>query len=277
MHPYLLDLGLRRLPLIGEIHLFIPMYGVLVATAMLVGWFWLLRNGRRAGLDVNKVATAAFWALISGIVGAKLGLILVEAPTYLADPRQIFTINFVRTAGLVWTAVLAGAAALVVATRRLGLPTAVVLDAGAVPLPLSQAIGRVGCMMAGCCYGGECHLPWAIVYRSSAAHAQTGVPLGQPLHPSPLYEALWCLLIVLPGLLWLRRRKARAPGELAAAYVVLYSVGRFLVEFTRGDTIRGLWFGGALSTSQVLSLAAAPVGLVIWILLRRRRPIEGPA
>ncbi len=277
MHPYLLDFGLRRLPLVGQVHLFIPTYGVLVATAMLVGWFWTLRNARRAGLDLNKAATAVFWTLVAGIIGGKLGLVLVEARTFIADPRQLLSIDFVRTAGVVWIAVLAGAGALVLATRRLGLPTPVLLDAVAVPLPVSQAIGRIGCLMAGCCYGRECRLPWAVVYHSPEAQIQTGVPLGQPLHPSPVYEALWCLLVVLPGLLWLRRQPGRAPGELAAAYLVLYGVGRFLVEFTRGDAIRGLWFGGTLSTSQLLSLLAAPAGAAIWVALRRRQAAGRPA
>jgi len=155
------------------------------------------------------------------------------------------------------------------AARLRRLPAWQLVDAAAVPLPVAQAIGRLGCLAAGCCFGGRCDLPWGIVYRSATAHERTGVPLGVPLHPAPLYEALGNVLLVLPLLLLVRRRR-RVPGEVFLAWATGYGVLRFLVEFTRGDRVRGLWFGGTLSTSQLISLAVVPAAATAWVFLRRR-------
>ncbi|MCE5245384.1 prolipoprotein diacylglyceryl transferase [bacterium] len=264
MHPFL-DLGFIQ----------VPTYGIFLSTAILVGWMLFLRLAKRDGIDGDKAGAAAFWALVAGVVGGKVGLILVDLPIYLSQPQEIFTVGFLRAAGVVWTAVLAGAAAFAWTARRGKLPMGRLVDAAALPVPICQAIGRIGCLMAGCCYGGRCDLPWGIVYESQEAHLRTGVPLGVSLHPAPMYEALWSLAVVLPLLVLVRRRR-RAPGEVVLAYFGLYALGRFVVEFFRGDDLRGVWFGGAVSTSQLISLAVFPLALAAWIYLRRRAPQAAP-
>lgn len=268
MHPFLFDLGEFELPLLGTIHLRLPTYGFLVALALVVGWIWVARRARTRGMDVDAVMSAVFWAILGGLAGGKLGLLVVDAGYYLEDLSRLASADFVQAAGVVWTAILGGLAGLVVATRVSGVPLGEMVDLAAIPLPVCQAIGRLGCLAAGCCYGGTCAQPWGISYHSVEAHVRTGVPLGTALHPAPLYEALWSVLVVLPLLLLVERRR-RTPGEAAAAFLVLYGVGRFGVEFFRGDDVRGLWLGGALSTSQVLSLAIVPVAIAAWLWLRR--------
>lgn len=276
MYPYLIDTVLH-LPLFGALHVQLPSYGLMVAFAIAVGWVWLTKNARADGLDADAAAQATFWAVLGGMIGGKVGLLVVEAPSYLADPGQILSMDFVRAAGLIWTGVLGGTAGFVIVARRRGLPLARLLDAAAVPLPVCQAIGRVGCLLGGCCFGGRCDLPWAVVYHSAEAHGRTGVPIGVPLHPAPLYEALWSLAVVLPLLLLFRARAPRrVPGQVTLLYFALYGVGRFLVEYSRGDAIRGLWFGGAISTSQLLSLAIVPTAAVLWVWLARRARAAAP-
>ncbi len=269
MFPYLVDLGWRTVPLLGRVHLAIPTYGVLVAAAILVAWTWYLRLTRADGIDPDAAAGVAFWGLLAGILGGKLGLVVVEAPRFLAHPRELVSLELLQSAGVVWTALLAGLAGFLLAARRRDLPAGRLVDAAATPLPVAQAIGRLGCLAAGCCFGGRCDLPWAIVYRSRVAAERTGVPLGVPLYPAPLYDAAGNVLLVLPLLLLVRSRR-RVPGEVLLAWATGYGTLRFLVEFTRGDRVRGLWFGGLLSTSQVISLAVVPVAAGAWFLLRRR-------
>jgi phosphatidylglycerol:prolipoprotein diacylglycerol transferase len=271
VHPYLIDLGRVDLPLLGPTHLALPTYGVLVAFAVLVGWLWFVRNARREGLPQDRAASAALWTLLAAILGGKVGLALVEYDRYLLEPSNMLRTGFLQAGGLIWAAVLAAILTLVGLALRWDLPLGRLLDAGAVPVPLSQAIGRLGCLMAGCCYGDQCALPWAVVYHSHEAHARTGVPLGTGLHPAPIYEALWCLLAVLP-LVLLARRWRRRPGEVALIYCVAYGTGRFFIEFARGDAGRGLWFDGALSTSQIISLVVVPVALAVYFVLRFRAP-----
>lgn len=269
MLPYLIDLGRVDLPLLGPTHLALPTYGVLIALAVLAGWFWFMRNAGREGLPLDRAASAALWSLLAAIVGGKLGLALVEYDRYLLEPSNMLGTGFLQAAGLIWAAVLAALATLIGLSWRWELPLGRLLDAAAIPVPLSQAIGRMGCLMAGCCFGDRCHAPWAIVYHSHEAHARTGVPLDTPLHPAPIYEALWCVLAVLPILL-LARRWRRRPGEVALLYCTVYGAGRFFIEFARGDTARGLWFDGALSTSQLISLAVVPIALSAFLWLRFR-------
>ncbi len=95
-----------------------------------------------------------------------------------------------------------------------------------------------------------------------------GVPLGIPLHPTQLYEALAeAAIFVL--LVWLWRRR-RFPGQVFAAYLMLYSAARFVIEFFRGDPRGGFLFGGALSVPQVLSVGLFVAALLLWTVERRR-------
>jgi phosphatidylglycerol:prolipoprotein diacylglycerol transferase len=269
VHPFL-DLGRVTIPGLGPVELSIPVYGLFVATALLTAWIWTARRAGRAGLDQERVGRVILWTVLAGIAGGKLGLVLLDLPRALSDPGGVFTWDLLQAAGVVWTALLGGLAGLVVGARRNAVDLPRMLDAAALPLPVAQAIGRIGCLFAGCCFGSHCTLPWGIVYRSSEASARTGVPLGETLHPAPLYEAGWSLLVVLPVLAFVERRRRRAPGELAALYLALYGLGRFGVEFFRGDRVRGLWLDGLLSTSQLLSLAVLPVALAAWWHLRRQ-------
>ncbi len=269
MHPLLIDFGTVELPFFGPVHLALPSYGLFVATAVIVAWLWFTRRAMHDGIDADAASQVAFWTLLGGLGGGKLGLLVVEAPYYLAHPGEMLSMNFVQAAGVVWAAVIGGAAAMLVSSWRGGLPIARLLDAAAVTIPVGQAIGRVGCLMAGCCFGGRCAAPWAITYFSREAARRTGVPLGVALHPTPIYEILWSLGVVLP-LTALASRKRRNPGEAALVYFAAYSVGRFAIEFFRGDSVRGLWFGGTISTSQLISLIIAPLAVAGWLWLRRR-------
>lgn len=276
MHPYLIDLGERTLPGLGRVHLALPTYGLFMATALLVAWIWFQRNAAREGIDPERAGPIAFWTVVAGLLAAKLGLVLVDLPWYLERPTRLLSVDLLQAAGVVWIGLLGGLTTMIALAWRGGIPLGRLLDAAALPIPAAQAIGRLGCLAAGCCFGAACSLPWGITYASSVAHDRTGVPLGVPLHPTPLYEALWTAGVVLPLLLAVRARR-RTPGEVALAYLVLYGAGRFVIEFFRGDRLRGLWFGGALSTSQIISLLVVPAALAGWILLRRRPRPTGPA
>lgn len=275
MLPYLIDLGEVTLPLLGPVRLALPTYGLLVATALVVAWLLFFRLARADGLPAEATARVAFWSIVAGLLGGKAGLVLVDIDWYAAHPGELLSLRLLTAAGVVWTALLAGLATLTILARRAGLPAGRVLDAAALTVPVAQGIGRLGCLMAGCCYGAACELPWAITYHSHEARLRTGVPLGTPLHPTPVYEALASLVVVLPALLFVRRAR-RAAGEVTLAYLVTYGTARFVIEFSRGDAARGLWFGGAFSTSQLLSLAVVPLALLGWLALRRRAAAGRP-
>jgi phosphatidylglycerol:prolipoprotein diacylglycerol transferase len=278
VHPILLDFGTHDLPLLGETHLFLPTYGVLFALATLLAWGWFLRRARALPIEPERAFNLTFYSLLAGLLGAKATLILVEWRHYLANPADLLA--SLRSAGVLLGGVLAGALVFVLYARRQRLPLLALGDAIAAPLALAQSVGRLGCTAAGCCWGVQLqdHPWWALVFRDPVAADQTGVPLQVPLFPSQPAQALNDLAIAgILTWLWRRRGKDGLPeGAVFWWYLVLYGVTRGLLEHWRGDTARGLWFGGHVSTSQVLSALAALFGFAMLVrgMVRRRREVR---
>ena len=150
--------------------------------------------------------------------------------------------------------------------RRHRLPMWTVTDVFAPGIALGHVVGRLGCLFAGCCFGRQTTVPWAITFHNEFAAQNVGTPLNRPLHPTQLYEAGAELLILV--LLLATERKGRPfPGRTFWGYMFLYGVTRFIIEFYRGDP-RGMV--GAFSTSQFVSLLIVPLSIVMLILLSRR-------
>ena len=146
-----------------------------------------------------------------------------------------------------------------------------VTDVFAPGIALGHVIGRMGCFFAGCCFGSPTEVPWAITFRNPYAAENVGTPLNVPLHPTQLYEAGAELLIL--GLLLATEKKGRPfPGRTFWAYMCLYGISRFIIEFYRGDPRGSI---GMFSTSQFLSLIIVPLAIVMMIVLGRRS--AGPA
>lgn len=142
--------------------------------------------------------------------------------------------------------------------RHTKLPWLQTLDAFAPGVAIGHAIGRIGCFAAGCCWGNECSLPWGVTFRNPEAHELTGVPLDQKLHPSQLYEV--ATETALFAFLYWRFGKTHAPGKIMGLYLVLSSIARFLIEFTRYHE-QGLWWG--LSLTQWISIGVAAAGAML--------------
>ena len=262
MHPILIDFGTFDLPLLGTTHLFLPSYGVIFALGALAAWSWFVARARRLELPQEPVFNLAFYTLLAGLVGAKLTLIIVDFRYYVANPAEI--LGTVRSAGVLMGGVFAGAVAFAFYARKHELPLGELADAIAAPLALAQGIGRLGCFAAGCCYGVGSGSWCAIRFTSEAAHDQTGVPLGAPLLPVQLIEFAFDLALALVLTVFWRLRP-RPPGTVLWIYFVIYGVGRATIELWRGDSVRGLWLGGVISTSQLFSVAAVAIGAFFLI------------
>jgi phosphatidylglycerol:prolipoprotein diacylglycerol transferase len=166
--------------------------------------------------------------------------------------------------------VLAGVVVFIAYARRQRLPVYELMDAIVAPLALAQGIGRLGCFAAGCCYGIPGGSWCAVRFTSQAAHDQTGVPLGTPLLPVQLIECAFDVALALAlTLAW--RRRLKPAGTVTWIYFVVYGAGRAAIETWRGDSVRGLWLGGAVSTSQLFSVAAILAGAALLIRDRVRQ------
>jgi phosphatidylglycerol:prolipoprotein diacylglycerol transferase len=203
-------------------------------------------------------------------VGAKALLVIVEWPTYVTSWSGFF--NLARAGGVFYGGLLGAIVATVVLLARRRISFWTFADAAAPSVALGQAFGRVGCFLAGCCWGRECTLPWAVTFSSPVAHENVGVPLGVALHPTQVYEVLGTLLLC--GLLICFERRAFS-GETFARYVFGYALLRGTIEFFRGDP-RGEVLG-VMSTSQFIAACGALAGLAIYALRRRIPPVPKPA
>jgi phosphatidylglycerol---prolipoprotein diacylglyceryl transferase len=262
MYPVLFNLNL------GPLGTFtVGTYGLFYALGFLLALRLAVSLARREGIDSARIVDLGIVALLAGFIGAKLTLYILDARYYLAHPMEI--LKNLRSAGVFYGGFALAAAAGYVYVRRFRLPLGKVADLCAPPLALGQAIGRVGCLMAGCCYGRSCALPWAVTFSDPAAFQLTGVPLGVPLHPTQVYHALADLLVVGITLrLWKHRR---FDGQVFWVYVLLYAILRFVVEIFRGDEARGVFFGGTVSTAQIMAVPAALLAVLMLYRLGRAR------
>ncbi len=261
MRPLLIDLGTVDLPLFGPTHLFLPTYGLLFAFGVTLAWIWFGRRARSLGLPDEKVFNLTFYSLLGGILGAKLLLVLIDWRDYLADPSLL--VGIIRTAGVLVGGVVGGAIVFVLYARRNDLPLIRLADAVVAPLALAQALGRFGCLAAGCCYGVpvDADHPFAVTFEHPQAIA-AGRFAGQPLLAVQLLEALADLVIVaILTLLW--RRRPKPEGTVLWCYVLLYSILRFAIEFYRGDVGRGLFFSDRISTSQLFAIVGFLVAAIM--------------
>lgn len=246
-------------------------FGALLALAYASAYWWLIREGRRHRVDADALSDLAFWAIAGAIVGAKALLIVRQPPDSIAD---LFSRSTLTSAGDFYGGFLGALAACAIfffRDRRLDFWPAADLCAPAIAL--GQAIGRIGCLMAGDDYGRPTDLPWAVTFTDPDAAALGGAPLGVPLHPVQLYESLICLALFF--LLARLLRRPHRPGTVILAYTGCYAVARFMLEFFRGDADRGFVFGNQLSTSQFIGvLLIAAVGIAWAVRARSRRVLN---
>lgn len=263
MHPILFEIG--SFPL--------GTYGLLLAIAFFAGTALAQRQARLDGLNPAAITDLAIAMLISAILGSKLLMILVDLVS--GTPlRQVFSLGTLRAGGAIHGGIIAATAVFFWKLRKgQGLPLRLTGDALVPGVALGQAIGRLGCFSAGCCYGTESHLPWAVQFTHPLAHA-----MGAPdflVHPVQLYNTLANLAVM--AILLLARGRRSFQGQIFALYFLVEGLGRVVTETWRGDVDRGTgWLGWAwLSTGRLTGLAFMMLGLGLWMFWNRRR--EAPA
>ncbi len=252
---------------------FLHTYGVLVALAFLAGLWIANRLGREARLDPDSVTNLGIYCALAAIVGAKIMMFLVDIPYYSEHAGEIFSLSTLQAGGVFYGGLLGALGMAVWYLRKTRLPGLVTADVFAPGIALGHAIGRLGCFSAGCCWGVETHVPWAVTFTNPVANQLVGVPLNRPLHPTQLYESFAEFAIF--AILYWRFRQPHSPGSIISLYLMLYSTARFVVEFFRFHEQGNLW-GGPLDTSQWLSIGLFLLG-ASYFLMARRRPVAQPA
>lgn len=254
-------------------HFVAPTYGFLVSLGVFIGLWISVRNSQKQGINPDNAWNLGILVVLCGIVGAKILYVVNDWSSYSAHPSEILTFSTLQAGGVFSGGLIAALLAAAWYIRRHQMPALATCDAFSPGLALGHAIGRLGCFAAGCCYGKETHHFWGVTFTNPLANEITGTPLGKPLEPTQLFEfAVELANFFL--LMWMFKRK-KFNGQVFGAYLFLYGVARFFLEFLRDDPGRGSVFGGIMTGTQLISIGLVLAGGFIWWL--RSAPKAIPA
>lgn len=241
-------------------------YGIMVALAVLVGVWVPLRLTRKWGginITQNQLLGVAIWGVIGGILGARLIHVFDEWSFFVDHPDEI-----IGGKGMgIFGAILGGTLFGVAYAKAKGFPIGRVCDLGAFGLILAQVVGRIGCILAGCCYGTPTDLPWGMAWTNPNSDGFADTTLaGVHVHPTQIYELLWDLMVF--ALIWNMRHRVKRPGAIYLIYISAYSIGRFIISFWRENEEAFL----GLQQAQVVSLAVLIIAVGLLVYLYRKPP-----
>lgn len=247
MHPILFNFG----------WLTVTSFGALLALAFIVGLYFMRREMERRGMDPDIAYDLVLAVAFGALVGARLFFVAAHWSDYYSKvPGDIMAI---WKGGLVfYGGLLGGGIAMYLVARVRKLNVIRLADCVAAPLAIGTAIGRIGCFLNGCCYGIASNSPLAVHFVGNGY-------AGRYL-PTQLIEMVWALVMFAAIYFWLERRNTfKKDGSIFLVYLLLYSFGRFFVEFARFAT----WhMFGIFTFAQLISVA---IFVVVLVLLIRRR------
>lgn len=250
--------------MINDIHIgpiTIHMYGLMIAIGVFMAVTVASYRAKKQDLDDNVIFDLLICAVVGGFLGTRILYYLTMIPEIMTNPSILW--NF-KEGYVVYGGIIGGVLVSFWYCRWKKLPFLKYFDLVMPEVVMAQGIGRLGCFFAGCCYGSETTLPIGITYTHSDF-----APNNVSLLPTQLISSVgdMCIFAVL---LWYSKKK-KADGCVGAMYLILYSVGRFCIEFLRND-YRGSV--GVLSTSQFISIGTLLLGIVLYVIMSRCAKVE---
>lgn len=238
----------------------IGMYGLCMVLGILLAGFLTIRYYKSLGQPVEDVYIVGAVGLGTAMICGNLLYIIVTYPfSYIWSLIQAGDFSFVGSGIVFYGGLIGGLVGGLFGVRLSHCKPKLFLEAVVPYIPLGHAVGRIGCLLAGCCYGMEYEGVLSVHYPNSV----TGVSPEKGFFPVQPLEAL--LNVVICFVLLALRKKEKGKTLVLPAYLCLYAATRFGLEFLRGDENRGIYFG--VSLSQWVSLGLLCVG-VLWILLQ---------
>lgn len=225
----------------------------MIAIGVIAAYMVAEYRAKKKNMDPDNVFSLVIWALVSGYIGSKLLFIITILPDVFKDPSIL---KNVWEGWVVYGGIIGGVIGIMIMCRVKKLDFWQYIDLTAPSMALAQGFGRIGCLLAGCCYGRPTTSAFAITFRNSAF-----APNNIALVPTQIISSGLDFVNAFV-LLWLDRKK-KCDGQIMALYLMFYSVGRFVLEYFRGDLERGSV--GVLSTSQFISVFTFILGVVIFV------------
>ena len=258
MHPELFSIG----------NFTVHTYGFMIMLGALLGYIYMSMSAKKdLGIDPDKIQTLAIYVILAAFIGGKL-FFYFEKPSFYFNPPSNMLVNF-RTGFVFYGSLIFAVPIAVWFFRKEKWPLWPMLDRLAITTLIIHASGRLGCFAAGCCYGVPTDAPWGVTFTHELSQAE---PLHTALHPTQLYESFF-LMGILVFLLMFKRHQ-RFEGQLFSIYLMLYAIGRGVIEIFRGDLRRGFIIEDILSHSQLISIFMIAVALWMYVRQRKRGKIK---
>lgn len=255
MHPVLFKVGSFT----------IYTYGFCIAIGALLGFLYMYRQGKKQyGITFDQSNNLFILLILGGVVGGKLFMIFEDPSLYLNQPKKLFSASgFVFYGSLLTTIPI-----MLWYFKKIKVPVLGMLDVMAIVTCIVHGFGRIGCFMAGCCYGLPTDSFLSVIFTNPVCQAE---PLNTPLYPTQLLEAFFIFSILI-SLLILKKKK-RFDGQLFLIYLMVYAIGRSILEMFRGDIDRGFLIENILSNSQFISALVVCTALYFYIRLNKTKKI----
>lgn len=239
-------------------------YGFMIALGIIVAFYVALKKSKKLGFDADKLSGLFMWVILASFIGGKIFFFLEDIQKYINDPSKI---GRAMQGGFVFYGSLIFAIPTIIWwLRREKVKVRPFLDVLAFAGPVVHSIGRIGCFLAGCCHGKVCDSPLGVTFSHPDSLAN---PLNTPLYPTQLFDIAVNLIILIT--VFVVERKQKFEGQLFLIYLMMYGVGRSIVELYRGDEARGFVFGGLLSHSQFIALLIIATCGALWWKWRKLR------
>jgi len=258
MHPELFAIGSFK----------IHTYGFMIMLGALSGFLYMSYSVKKE-LDIEreKIQNLAILIILAAFVGGKL-LFYLENPSYYFDSLDNMKRNF-RTGFVFYGSLLFAIPTVIWFFKKEKWPLWPMLDRIAITACIIHGMGRLGCFFAGCCYGVPTDLPWGVKFTDPISQAE---PLHTHLHPTQLYSAFMILTIL--AILLMMKRHQRFDGQLFFSYIMMYAVGRGIIEIFRGDEARGYVIDGIISHSQFISIVIIIITLYFYFRFKKRGSLK---
>lgn len=260
MHPILFEIG----------SITIYAYGSFIAVGALLGFGYLYWQGKKKfGLTFDQSNNLFIFLVLAGVIGGKLFVIFEDPGFYFLNPGKLLSGNgFVFYGSLLLTIPV-----MLWYFRKIKVPVLGMLDVMAIVTCIVHGFGRIGCFMAGCCYGKPTDSIFGVTFTNPVCQAE---PLNTPLYPTQFYEAIliFGLMVILLGF----KNKKQFDGQLFLIYLMVYATGRAILEIFRGDLQRGFLIDQILSNSQFISLLVIAAATYFYARLKRKSnlPLQNP-
>lgn len=237
-------------------------YGMMIAIGIVLAYITAEFRAKRLGLESKNVFPLTVCAVVFGLFGAKLLYWITVIDEIIANPKMMLDL---ADGFVVYGGIIVGIVACFIYSKIKKFGLLPYMDLILPSVALAQAFGRLGCFLAGCCYGKETDSACHIVFTESQFAPNNVQLIPTQLFSSGLNFLHFVALVVIA-------RKVKKAGIVSACYLIFYSVGRFILEFFRGDIERGSV--GALSTSQFISIFILIAGVVMLVVCMKYQKKE---